>query len=145
MREIKFRAWQKTHKYWVHEEFGDLMWQDGNFYFDGDIKCDDTFAIMQYTGLKDKNGVEIYEGDIVRGYDFWGNKKTDPQEKRTYPYVAEVKYGDYGDTACHNSYGFYFDAKQSEELLGWQTPTISNLDNCEIIGNIYENKELLND
>lgn len=100
-------------------------------------------VLMQYTGFKDKNGKEIYEGDIVRGYDYWNNQKGDPQEEPIYPFIADVKYGGYGDTSCHNSYGFYFDAKQSEEVNGWETPSINDTENCEVIGNIYENPELV--
>lgn len=63
-REIKFRAWDKQDK---------KMYSMVNDYFSGRTiwylntqECESEFEIMQFTGLKDKNGVEIYEKDYVR-------------------------------------------------------------------------------
>ncbi len=54
MREIKFRAWSNTAKV-MHPEWKKLDDENGEY------------ILMQYTGLKDKNGKEIYEGDVLRG------------------------------------------------------------------------------
>ena len=73
--------------------------------------------IMQYTGLKDKNGKEIYEGDIVKGY-WYDHPK---------PEVMDIEWSDH-------FYGFTI----TKYPLG-----IHGLHDLEIIGNIYQNPELL--
>lgn len=108
MREIKFRAWWK-----------DTMKPIPNFTDDYVIDAcnEDIFIVCQYTGLKDKNGVEIYEGDIVSWVSMFN-----PYAKRK---IDAVEWSDLGGWMlmpyCHEPH---------QAIL-------------EVIGNIYEHPELL--
>lgn len=72
MREIKFRAWDSskmTSQIRLEFAHGLRLVSTDNLGFDmvGDDKC----ILMQFTGLKDKNGVEIYEGDVIEDDTWW--------------------------------------------------------------------------
>lgn len=117
MREIEFRAWLKDEKRMTNVVRLDLLENDDNDiciiyrvkpYLLGK-KHSKYFELMQNTGLKDKNGVKIFEGDIVKF------------ERKNF----EVKY----------SFGRF--------VIGLNMPISSIRSDCEVIGNIYENKELL--
>lgn len=119
----RFRAWDKLDKeiYGVEE----INWFNGEFDFIGDgitFKRDaNDVELMQSTGLKDKNGQEIFEGDIV---DYKGRK-------------AVVKW--------HGSYASFI-YRFVDELQGRKSewdPLYLAYFRVEVIGNIYENKELL--
>jgi uncharacterized phage protein (TIGR01671 family) len=92
----------------------------------GDFLDNDRFVLSQFTGLKDKNGKEIYEGDVVKG-PTW----KEPHVLRTQTdAVGEVKYID--------NHGFTWCGKLPN---GYRTYPL--LKECEVIGNIYENPKLL--
>lgn len=153
MREIKFRAWEKHEKRIMpHEGIKKFSEEVRKNLFGGIEKKfellvlinSDDVELMQYTGLKDSNGVEIYEGDIIMGN---GNKEE----------LYEVKFGNF----CIRDI-------ETEDVIdsadGWYTKVIEtdSISKCEpfcydmplnksyvvalgyvVVGNVYENKELL--
>jgi len=125
MREIKFRAWHRDNKCWLDSVcvysdgswVGTLIEERGEVSGYDERECD----LMQYTGLKDKNGVEIYEDDIV-------NRKNNPDlhclvyfDERDFSWRLAVN----GDKQYDKTYPLMFAD--------------------EVIGNIYENQELINE
>ena len=126
MREIKFRAWIKNKKimsyqttpFYIDDEYLHL-----GFNIDIDIDLDDNLELMQYTGLKDKNGKEIYEGDIISGYrlDYFG---VDGEQ------IVEVEW-------LNEDASFYPFSNNQDHM---PYPKSSQV---EVIGNIYKNPELL--
>jgi hypothetical protein len=106
MREIKFRAWDKKVKV-MQKPFSMMEFRDY-----GDMYSPKRHNIMQYTGLKDRHGKEIYEGDIIECADG--------------TVVYEVLFED----GC-------FTAKSKIEV--YKDPGSFDI----IIGNIYENPELI--
>lgn len=125
MREIKFRAWLKEEKKMVNVETIDftdksIQYLEKNEFINAYLSRRMIFGdveLMQYTGLKDKNGKEIYEGDIV----VLNNIENDN--------MCIVRYE-------HSSY----------RLEGWSLrEDLSNVEGrfLEVVGNIYENKNLL--
>ena len=122
MREIKFRAWDKKAKRWIHHEESGLLFLNfeitggGIFHLHDETSESgrDSYDFMQYTGLKDKNDACIFESDIIKG---------DLYDSRL-PIMGEVVFDDH----------FSFYANKNE---AGNTP-LHRINNIEIIGNIYE-------
>ena len=114
MRELKFRAWCKSEKkmtYNIQNEFEERI-ELGMDCFSDYLKNDD-FIVEQYTGIKDKNGKEIYEGDIV--------SKHNSDTKGVVKQVKDGQWAIYWDNVPDGYYVLF---------------KYSNL--CEVIGNIHE-------
>lgn len=92
--------------------------------YDAELQLADSYELMQYTGLKDKNGREIYEGDII---------VTHPKSRYEAPKSGVVQFGE----SCPS---FRYKTEDGEEYNIWS----SNANRTyEIIGNIWEDKQLL--
>lgn len=140
MREIKFRVWDKDNSqmYYQTEDFKDLALINGQFKPVLNNLINNSFnwyrrnyELMQYTGLKDKNGTEIYEGDIVT-YSVKGFKKIN---KTVMTFNEE-----------HGAYlfGIYEGVKMPcGKKTRMNKYTRKSVNNVGVIGNIYQNPELL--
>lgn len=114
-REIKFRAWDKNRGFMEsHENFIKNVWS----YREVVSGLDDTHILQQYTGLKDIHGKEIYEGDIVVAI----VKNGEGRPVRSRRLTKVVRWG------VHNKRHVGFNVGEGS---------------YEIIGNIYENPELI--
>lgn len=120
-REIKFRAWDKQAKLFLDVEahFSNEVSitpddESRGHFRPAQFEADQTrIQLLQYTGLKDKNGTEIYEGDLIDEPGAWG---------------ARTVVWRWAGWALEEDGEFY---------------AIQVLDEMEVIGNIYENPELL--
>lgn len=132
MREIKFRAWDKERKLmipfdspFICDEYSCICWGSSEYKGIGKLPgaynqgwdeeaLNDRYQLMQYTGLKDKNGKEIYEGDIVNCYG-----------------------GEYYQGSWEHNATFPINNMINDCFM------MGESENIVIVGNVYENPELL--
>ena len=127
---IKFRAWLKKEQK-MDNEIDHISWLDDELYCIGDgityMVLAEDLVLMQSTGLKDKNGKEIFEGDIITT-------------------------NAYGCIVCFGEYTYFEDEDTQTTAIGFYLSFLNVTpatyapfekfywDNCEVIGNIHENE-----
>lgn len=122
MRDFECRVWDKEDKKMIYDaqntyDYGADGCPVQEFSF-GDLLKNDRYIVMWYTGVKDKNGKKIFQSDVVK--DYFGHYET-------------IEFGQSNCDCCNGVYGFYTDGD-----------CMRRPENYEVVGNIYENSNLLN-
>jgi uncharacterized phage protein (TIGR01671 family) len=120
-RTIKFRAWDKKRKEWIPQF---QVYQNGSVADDGDWITSKDLVLTQFTGLKDKNGKEIFEGDILQ----WMSALDIPQRM---------------SVEWNTEYGWWWLKSKTPAMNSLGTTMANSRSLFEVIGNMYESPELL--
>jgi len=148
MRKIKFRAWDEVRNQWLRitgfetaeTSISDGYTLDGIFH-DGDYVGRKGVIVTQSTGLKDKNGTEIFEGDVIK-YEYledscWGKAGVYTGHIRFDKGVFEIVH--HGNRIINYPDGSWYEPSKCGDIKSF----MSWVHNVEVIGNIYEDPELL--
>lgn len=144
-RVIRFRAWDKAHECYLYDVQGAYDMLSGCVKYENgedavyDEECfagfldNDQYVVEQYTGLTDKNGREIYESDIVRVQETMDGGRIVCLEA-----IASVFWNkERGCWGCEGE----FEGHLADYAFGTELNMMGNV--CEVVGNIYENPELM--
>ena len=124
-RVVKFRGKRVDNGEWAYGYYQELEESENHYYWinepNGDITDVTPETVGQYTGLKDRNGVEIYEGDVLHWDSHWG-------------WYVEYENGAFRRIPLNDI-----------QRINWRHHTLQQegLDTWEIIGNIHDNPELM--
>lgn len=122
MREIDFRAWDKMEK--IMSEVTEISWDEDRICTKDYLGSWRRFELMQFTGLKDKNGKKIYESDIINHLSYLNSPDMNTEAWRVE--IVENLQDFFKSIGCRENDSEAFDP-----------------DHLEIIGNIYQNPGLL--
>jgi uncharacterized phage protein (TIGR01671 family) len=133
MREIKLKVWDTKHLcWWNFDDPADDLEDDEVGLGGGNVlefRLPERLRLVQYTGLKDKNGIEIYEGNLLRWIDWQEELTEEPDVYRVDWLAKEARFS----LNCFRS-GRHLDPKDD---------VFQPDDQFEVIGNIFENPDLL--
>jgi uncharacterized phage protein (TIGR01671 family) len=117
MRELKFRVYIPDHEKFCYFTLGNFDYSDRYLY-------QHKYPVQQYTGLQDKHGKDIYEGDIVSGICLNDG-----------PQICVVGF---------DTFGIFYTKIKYYPCEEWDNVAMLAQEHNEVIGNIFENSELLN-
>lgn len=139
----RYRAWMKQYEK-MDNDIGEMYFEDGEFKYIGDDvhykRLPEHVILMLSTGIKDKNDKEIFEGDIL---EIQGIKMI--VKFGSYKYLETSKSNSHILGILHDGLGFYVECinvADPDNISPFEPETLRN---SQIIGNIYENREFLED